>query len=193
MSFTPDSIKTMLNSIAPDTMKLHTGYPGTTGANEVTGGSPAYAAKTCGYGLSLAGEARALSAAVVFDVPACSVLWASCWQGSTLRYIGPTGGSPFEFVADTATNAIKAPAHGLADNETVVFYYSPPGGVTAGTVYYVVSSTTDDFKISATLGGSEVNITTQADASCLCSRIVPRVYAAQDTHTVSAFPFGLPN
>lgn len=193
MSMTAAAKKRMLNSLSSDTMKLHSGYPGLTGTNEVTGGAPAYAAKACSYGTSAAGEARVLSAAVVFDVPAVSVLWASVWQGSELQFIAPTAGTPFEFVSDTAANTIKAPAHGLIDTNRVVFYYTPPGGITAGTMYYVISATTDDFKVSTTSGGSEVNITSQAPADCLCSKIVPRVYAAQDTHTVAAFPFGLPN
>lgn len=193
MSFTAAAKKRMLNAITPDTMRLHTGYPGLTGANELSGGAPAYAAKACSYGLSSAGEARVLSAAVVFDVPASTILWASCWQGAELQYIAPTAGSPFEFVADTAANTIKAPSHGLADNERVVFYFNPPGGLTAGALYYVTTATTDDFKVSTTMAGPEENITSQADSGCLCSRVVPRVYAAQDTHTVSSFPFGLPN
>lgn len=193
MSFISDAKKTMLNAISPNTMRLHTGYPGVTGVNELSGGTPAYTAKTCAYGLSVAGEARTLTASVVFDVPASTILWASCWQGAQLQYIAPTSGAPFEFVCDTAANTIKAPAHGLSDAQRVLFYFNPPGGLTAGALYYVITATTDDFKVSPTLAGAEVNITSQADAGCLCSRIIPRVYAAQDTHTVASFPFGLPN
>lgn len=47
MSFTPDYISSILAAEAPKWayVSLHTGDPGTTGANEATGGTPAYARK----------------------------------------------------------------------------------------------------------------------------------------------------
>ena len=193
MSLTASCKRDMLNAISVDTMKLHTTYPGSTGANEVSGGTPAYVAKACAFALSAAGEPRSLSAAVVFDVPAASIGWASCWSGSTLRFIAPTGGSPVEVSSDLPGNKIKIPAHGYSDGNTIVFFLSsPPSPLVAGTTYYVVSATVDDFQVSATLGGTALNLTTEADADCLVSKIVPRVYAAQDTHTVASYTFGLP-
>jgi hypothetical protein len=192
-SASPSAKRDMLNALSIDTMKLHSGYPGLTGANEVSGGSPAYAAKACSFAFSSAGEPRALSGSVVFDVPAVSVLWASIWTGSTIRFIAPTGGDPVEFSADLTANTIKVPAHGYANNDTVVFFSSsPPSPLVAGTIYYVVNATTDDFQVSATSGGGAINITTNASPDCLVSKIAPRVYAAQDTHTVGSYTFGLP-
>lgn len=52
----------------------HTDFPGSTGANEVTGGSPAYAQKAITINAA-SGGIRALNAAVAFDVPACTVKW----------------------------------------------------------------------------------------------------------------------
>ncbi len=49
-------------------VSLHSGDPGTTGANEISGGSPAYARKTAAWGSSTNGSA-ALSSAVQFDIP----------------------------------------------------------------------------------------------------------------------------
>jgi hypothetical protein len=189
----PSAKRDMLNALSIDTMKLHSGYPGLTGANEVSGGSPAYAAKACSFALSSAGEPRTLSGSVVFDVPAATVLWASIWSGATIRFIAPTGGDPVEFFADLTANAIKVPAHGYANDDTIVFFSSsPPSPLTAGTIYYVVNAATDDFQVSETSGGAAINITTNAAPDCLVSKIVPRVYAAQDTHTVGSYTFGLP-
>lgn len=193
MSFTASAKRDMLNAITPDTLRLHSGYPGTTGANEVTGGTPAYAPKACTFSTSSAGEPRTLSASVAFDVPASSIQWASAWSGSTLRFIAPTGGSPLEFATDLSANTVKTPAHGLVDDDTVVFFLStPPGGLSAGVLYYVVNATVDDFQVALTLGGAALNLTATAADDCLVSKIVPRVYAAQDTHTVASFAFGLP-
>lgn len=62
-------------------VSLHTDDPGTTGANEVTGGTPAYARKgsafTSGTGGSITG------AKVTFDVPAVTVKYAGLWSAAT--------------------------------------------------------------------------------------------------------------
>lgn len=56
---------------------LHSADPGATGANEITGGSPAYARKAVVYDPA-AGGVAALDAAIEFDVPA----------GTTVAYVG---------------------------------------------------------------------------------------------------------
>lgn len=56
---------------------LHIGDPGTTGANEVTGGSPAYARKAVTWGSPSAGE-MAAAGQPVFDVP----------TGTTITHVG---------------------------------------------------------------------------------------------------------
>lgn len=192
-SFSTNAKRDMLNALSPDTMKLHTAYPGLAGSNEVTGGTPAYAAKACSFATSSAGEARTLSASVVFDVPASTIAWASVWEGSSLRFISPLGGSPKEFTADLSANTVKVPAHGYVNTDKIVFYSTtPPAPLVAGTIYYVVSATTDDFQVAATSGGSAINLTANAADDCLVSKISPRVYAAQDTQTITAYSFGVP-
>jgi hypothetical protein len=190
---TPSTKRDMLNVISVNAMRLHTGYPGTTGANELTGGTPAYAPKSCSFATSSAGEARTLSAPVVFDVPASTILWATLWEGSTMRFLAPTAGDPKEFSSDLSANTIKVPAHGYVNTDRIVFFSSsPPTPLVAGTIYYVVNANSDDFQVSATSGGSAINLTADAASDCQVSKIVPRVYAAQDTHTVSSYSFGLP-
>lgn len=72
--------------VAADYASLHTGDPGDNGANEVSGGDPAYARKAHTWNAADAG-AMDNSNAPVFDVPA----------GTTVAYVGfwtaDTGGT----------------------------------------------------------------------------------------------------
>lgn len=68
---------------AATSVSLHTADPGTTGANEVTGGTPAYARKTPTWAAA-AGGSRALQGTVVFDVPSgVTVSHFGLWNGTT--------------------------------------------------------------------------------------------------------------
>lgn len=80
----------MLNALAEaaDTVSLHTANPGTTGASEVTGGSPAYARKPVDWSPAAAGNLDSLSTPA-FDVPAgVTVSWVTFWAGSTALATG---------------------------------------------------------------------------------------------------------
>lgn len=58
---------------------LHTAAPGTTGASEVTGGSPAYARKTLTW---TAGTTGSATATATYDVPASTtVTHGGIWNG----------------------------------------------------------------------------------------------------------------
>ena len=75
----------------------------------------------------------------------------------------------FNFIGVTATAAsdllttTESALHGLVENDTVIFETDGtiPTGLTADTIYYVIAGglTTTAFKVSATLGGSAVDIT----------------------------------
>lgn len=58
---------------------LHTADPGDNGANEVTGGSPAYIRKAHTWNAAASG-AMDNSNAPVFDVPACTVAYVGFWS-----------------------------------------------------------------------------------------------------------------
>ena len=58
---------------------LHTADPSTTGTNEVTGGSPAYARKAVTWNAAAAGQIT-LSNQPLFDVPAGTVAYAGLWS-----------------------------------------------------------------------------------------------------------------
>jgi hypothetical protein len=64
-------------------VSLHTGDPSTTGANEVAGGSPAYARKSVTWAAPSAGTISS-SNAQVFDVPAATTItYAGYWDAAT--------------------------------------------------------------------------------------------------------------
>lgn len=71
-----------------NTISLHTGDPGSTGANEATGGTPAYARKTTTWSGGAA-DGVVTGTAVVFDVPAGTYTHFGVWNGSTF-----VGGDP---------------------------------------------------------------------------------------------------
>lgn len=64
-------------------VSLHTADPGTTGASEVTGGTPAYARKAVAWS-SAAGGVAAIAAGVTFDVPgATTISYVGLWSTAT--------------------------------------------------------------------------------------------------------------
>lgn len=82
-----------------------------------------------------------------------------------------------EVSGSAATNLLTATApHGLAVNDPIEFMSLGGGaGLDVGTIYYVIASglTSTAFKVSATLGGGEVNFTTDVTAgSWVAERVV---------------------
>lgn len=186
----------MLDAFGGTYISAHSAYS-TSGANEISGGSPAYARKSATYAAA-SGGTKASSNSPVFDIPPSTTvrfigLWTAVTSGTFLGMVA-NGGTEFEFYADLTAETIKRVAHGLVNDEKVVFVGgTPPGGLTEGTVYFVVNKTTDDFQVSATQGGSAINLTSQATDSCVCSKIVEEVFAGQGTHTVTSQSLGLNN
>jgi len=82
-NFATAAKNTMLDSLTIDRLSLHTGDPGAAGtANEVSGGSPAYARQTAVYNAAGSGE-RLLNANVTFDVPAATtVTYVGKWDNN---------------------------------------------------------------------------------------------------------------
>ena len=78
----------MLDALTVTYMSLHSGDPGADGsANEISGGSPAYARKACTINAAASGS-RALNADVTFDVPACTVAYVGYWTAVAGTFIG---------------------------------------------------------------------------------------------------------
>lgn len=191
---TDATVHTMLDAVVFDTCSLHTAYSAT-GANEVTGGAPAYARKAITIAAAAA-RARAASTQPVFDVPATTVRFIGLWTaaGTVFRGMFANGGSEKGFQVGVTPNTILCELHGLADGDKVVFYGgTPPTGLTEGTVYFVVTNTAgdpDSFQVALTLGGAAIDITGQPAAQCKFSKIIEEVFGAQGTFTVSSLNFG---
>lgn len=81
----PNGKNAMLDALAGLAVfaSLHTGDPGTTGANEVSGGSPAYARKAITWNAAAAG-ALDNNANPVFDVPgSTTVSYVGLWSAAS--------------------------------------------------------------------------------------------------------------
>ena len=73
---------------------LHTANPGSTGAGEVTGGTPAYARKGLTWNSAAAGS-KTLSDTPTFDVPAATTvvavgIWSAATAGTYYGYVSVT-------------------------------------------------------------------------------------------------------
>lgn len=168
---------------------LHTAYPSTSGANEATGGSPAYARKAKTWNAASSG-AMDDSNTCAFDVPAGTYRWVGFWSASsagTFYGYAPLGGyvaNRYTFVA--GTDVFTVTAHGYSDTDQIVFFNGTcPTGLTEGTVYFVRDATTDTFKVAATSGGSAIDVSGTPAASSRVSKIVPETFAAQGTLTIT--------
>lgn len=176
---------------------LHTAYSAT-GANEVTGGSPAYARKATTWAAAASG-AKAMSATFpVWDVPASTtVAWIGLWDAvSAGNFLGifPAGGGTLRALeaesGDLAGDTIASKAHGFTAGQAVVFWQGAGGTLPAplavGTIYYVIAAglATDVFKVSTTSGGAALDIT--ATGGGFAQLIIPEVFAGQGTYTLSS-------
>ena len=170
----------------------HTGDPSTTGANEVTGGSPAYARKSITYAAASAGQ-RASNAGITFDIPAATTvthigLFSASTAGTFYGWFPAGGFTPMEATLDAGTDTFTSFAHGLVNTNQVVVYdvmaAGLPTGFTEGTVYFVVAAATDTFQLSATSGGAAIAVTTAAEV--VVQRVLPEVFAAQGQYTIAS-------
>lgn len=171
-------------------LSLHSGDPSTTGANELTGGSPAYARKAVTWAAASGGQ-RSNSAAITFDVPATTVthvgFWSAVTAGTFYGYYPAGGFTPMAATLDAGNDAFTSFAHGLANTNQVLVYdvqaAGLPTGFTEGTIYFVVSATTDTFQLSATSGGAAITVTTAAEV--VVQRVLPEVFAAQGQYQLA--------
>lgn len=81
--------------------------------------------------------------------------------------------TPKAVTAIAATDLFTSTAHGYTAGTPVRFSSLTGGaGITPGTVYYVIASglTTNDFKVSATVGGSTIDVTSNLTAGTVTAR-----------------------
>jgi hypothetical protein len=181
-----------LDALLPVDVSLHTAYS-SSGANEVTGGSPAYARRAITFSAASSGT-KSSSSTPTFDVPASTeVRFLGLWGlGSPSQFLGmfALGGSEKEIIGITLGSPegiLIVPSHGYSNGNKVVFYGgTPPTGLTEGTVYYVISASTDTFSVSATEGGAGIPLTGYPDGEVKVSKIVPESFGSQGTLQVSS-------
>lgn len=186
-----------LDALLPADVSLHTAYS-SSGANEVTGGSPAYARKAITFSAASAGS-KAASSTPTLDVPASTeVRFVGLWGlGSPSQFLGmfALGGSEKEIIGiqlGSPEGVITIPSHGYSNTNKVVFYGgTPPTGLTEGTIYYVINATTDTFSVSATEGGAGIPLTGYPDGEVKVSKIVPETFGSQGTLQISAATLAL--
>lgn len=100
----------MLDALTPDAVSLHAADPGTTGANEVTGGTPAYGRQAATFNAAANGE-RAMAAAEDFTGPANgAVTHFGVWAGATFLGGGAITGD-LAFNAEGAYRLTGATMH----------------------------------------------------------------------------------
>lgn len=168
---------------------LHSGDPSTTGANELSGGSPAYTRESITYAAASAGT-RASNVTLTFDVPASTVAYVGLWSASTAgTFYGyyPAGGfTPMGATIDAATDTFTSFAHGLTNGQQVLVYDIMATGLstgfTEGTIYFVIGATTDTFQLSTSAGGAASTVTTSME--CVVHRILPEVFAGQGQYQI---------
>lgn len=180
---------------------LHSAYS-TTGTNELTGGSPAYARQGLTWATASGGSMALAATLPTWPVPAAStVAWIGFWDavttGTFLGMVPAGGGLPqpvsVETSAGITADTFNAKAHGFTANKPVVFWGSLPTGISVGTIYYVIATglTTDVFEISATVGGSALNITGTAPFNFFVEGCVPEAFVGQGTYAVSSLSLDL--
>lgn len=186
-----------LDALLPADVSLHTAYSAS-GANEVTGGTPAYARKVMTFGAASSGTKSATSQPSL-DVPAgTTVAFIGLWGlGSPSQFLGmfAAGGAEKEYwvaILGSPEGVIGCPSHGYSNGDRVVFYGgTPPTGLTEGTLYYVINSSTDLFSVSATLAGPGIPLTGYGDQECKVSKVVPEAFAGQGTYQVTSASLAL--
>lgn len=144
------------------------------------------------------GRVKALSAAVDIAITAGNtVKWIGIWDsaGTTFKGMQPNAGADKSFQVDLTNDRVYCEAHGLVNTDKITFHNgTPPTGLTAGTTYFVVGATAGDpdyIQVSATSGGSAINITGQATADCFLSKIIEEVYGSDGTHRISTLTITL--
>lgn len=170
-------------------LSLHTGDPGTGGANEVAGGGYARQAVTW----VLSGSSRVSVGSAAFSVPAATTVlhvgfWSALTAGSFYGY-APLGALLAGVATALSTSEVLTSYnHGLADGNAVlvsgVAGAALPGGLVAGTAYYVIASTTSTFQLAATPGGVAINVTSSEDL--IFQRVVPEAFGGAGTLTLPA-------
>ncbi len=196
MPYSTNGKNLMLDAIGITHLSLHSDIPNSSGSNELTGGSPAYARKAVTLG-SAASGVKSSTTTPAFDVPAGTVMFQGFWtaitSGTFLGYAPINGGSVKGVGTAATSDVITSNGHGLVDTDRVTLQTvnneALPTGLSATVVYFVVSGTTDTFKVSLTSGGAAVDIT--AIGELAFQKVIPEVFGAQGSLTLTSLDLDL--
>lgn len=104
-----------------------------------------------------------------------------------LLYWGWLGNDAGHVFTATVADVLTSPSHGFSNDDQVRVMAVPgatlPTGLSAGTTYFVISVSGDTFSLSATQGGSAVNIT--ASGAGLVAKIAAKIV---NTGDIARFP-----
>lgn len=182
----------LLAGLSPDTASLHTAFPGTTGANECSGGG--YAQQAIAFGTA-SGGVRTQTGSAVFSVSAQTVRWVGYWSGTTWLFAAPAGGaSPKNFIVLPSDDTVYSPAHGWSDSQKVVIFNgTAPSGTDEGQILYVRDATTNTFKVAASDGGAAIDMATAPSWGAVIAAITEYVYPAAGTFTLESSTIVIPD
>lgn len=175
----------LLSGFVVTQLSLHSAYSAF-GANELTGGSPAYARVTASFGAVSHGVITATLVPYTFNVPAAStVAWIGMWDVSS-NFLGmvPNGSDvPKLFVVtDPMDGTLYSPAHSFNTTEQVVGWkavYLPDGMIWNVTAIDVDSLTLLDDDLNPPNIG--------AAFTGYLNRIIQIDYVSQSTFTINTF------
>ena len=181
----------MLDNWGGGYLSAHTAFPGDSGASEVTYHTAGTRAN--GTFASASGGSKALSSTASLNIPSgVTVKWLGRWTAAsagTCLEVKPNGGDDKEFYVDQTAETINIPAHGYANDQTIVFYggQTPSTAITEGTTYFVVTTATNTFKVSATLGGAAIDINREAGSACVVSKITEQAFGSNGVLDINTF------
>ncbi len=175
-------------------VSLHSGIPGPTGANEISG--PSYARQQTDFAASGSGTLANVGGIAFANMPAVTLVGWGAWDAASGGNCWATGcfstlsGLVVVRAADLIGNDLQTVAHGRAADDRIAFEIveglALPTGLSAATLYYVIAAglTTDAFRVASTSGGSAIDIT--AVGSGIWRRVVPVAVGAGQTFTIAA-------
>lgn len=173
-------------------LSLHTAYSAT-GANEVSGGSPAYARLAASWASAASNSMALTGTPYNFNVPASTTVafvgfWDALTSGNFHGMVPAGNATAYAFAAPSSTSTLLAPGSAYAANAPVCVFATGgsalPSGLSAGVIYFVSAPSSDSFKLSATSGGSAITLT--SDGSGYAQAITSEVFSGAGTFTLSS-------
>lgn len=154
------------------------------------------ALSTGNFGNAAASNTISNTAAIAFPQSSGSwgdVIGAGIYDASTagnlLKKTYLVSGAYYVFTGSASSDVLTAPGHALVNDDRVVVLAvtgtSLPSGLTQGTLYYVIAAATDTIQVSATSGGSAINIT--ANGGGRVAKVVPQTVS---TNFIPTFATG---